>query len=86
NDFKSKAVLTIEQEFAPLPVEDQVLPLNYKGKNGFVFHSRLFYYLLSYKSNPYYYFQFPFYFLVFLFGYLMLFLLVKLNIKRLQLE
>jgi signal transduction histidine kinase len=86
NDFKSKAVLTIEQEFAPLPVEDQVLPLYYKGKNGFIFHSRLFYYLLSYEPNPYYYFQIPFYFLVFLFGYLMLFLLVKLNIKRLQLE
>ena len=86
NNFKSKTELAIEQEFSPLPVDDLVLPLKYKGQVGFIFHSRLFYYLLSYKSNPYYYTQIPFYVLFFLFFYLMLYYLVRLNVKRLHLE
>lgn len=86
NNFKSKTELVIEQEFSPLPVDDLVLLLKYKGQVGFIFHSRLFYYLLSYKSNPYYYTQIPYYVLVFLFFYMMLYCLVRLNVKRLHLE
>lgn len=85
-NFKTIASYTIDQEFAPYPEENGISLLKIGNKKGFVFNTRLFYYLFSYSKNPLANFKYPFYILVFLFWLGMLLLILKLNSKRLQNE
>ncbi len=85
-DLKHKTTFKIEQEFAPFPEGNRIEPIQMKGKSCFLFNSRLFYYLFSYSKNRYAFLKYPFYLLLFAFWWGLLFLLVKLNSKRLEKE
>lgn len=85
-DFDINATFHITQEFAPYPEENGISLLQIGNKNGFVFNTRLFYYLFHYSHNPLAIFKYPFYLLVFLIWTGLLFLILKLNSRRLEKE
>jgi signal transduction histidine kinase len=86
SDFQINATFKISQEFAPYPKEIGIGLLQIGDKHSFVFNTRLFYYLFSYSQNPFAIFKYPFYILVFSFWLGMLFLIMKLNSRRLVKE
>ena len=85
-DFEVNAMFKIEQEFVPYPEEHSFATLQINGKDCFLYNTRLFYYLFSYKKNDIAIFKFPFYIAVFLFIYGILYLILRLNSKRLEKE
>lgn len=85
-DFNLNATLTLSQEFAPYPDENGISLIRIGDRQGFVFNTRLFYYLFSYSKNPLAIFKYPFYILVFSFWTGLLFLMLNLNSRRLEKE
>lgn len=85
-DFDLLATLKISQEFAPYPEANGISLLQIGYKPGFIFNTRLFYYLFSYSKNPLAIFKFPFYLLIFSFWLGLLFLILKLHSRRLEKE
>jgi signal transduction histidine kinase len=85
-DFKTNATIKIEQEFAPYPENQRIEVITKDGKNGFLFNTRLFYYLFSYEKNNLAILQYPFYVVVFFIWLGMLTFILKLNSKRLEHE
>lgn len=86
SDFDTNASFKIEQEFAPYPEEYNFSTLQINNKNSFIFNSRLFYYQFSYTKNNIAFFKYPFLIAVFLVSFGILFLLFRLNSKRLEKE
>jgi signal transduction histidine kinase len=85
-DFNISARFTISQEFAPYPEENGISLIQIGDRQGFVFNTRLFYYLFSYHKNHLAIFKYPFYIVVFFLWFGLLLLILKLNSKRLQNE
>lgn len=86
SDFNLLTSFKISQEFAPFPEDNGIKLLQIGDKQGFVFNTRLFYYLFSYRENPMAIFKYPFYFLVFLFWFGALTIILRLNSKRIENE
>jgi len=86
SDFDILATFVINQEFAPYPEENGISLLQIGARHGLMFNTRLFYYLFSYSKNQYALFKYPFYIVVFFLWFGLLFLILKLNSKRLQNE
>ncbi len=85
-DFDTNATFKIEQEYAPYPEQTPIKTLNINNKHSFLFDTRLFYYLFSYKPNNLAGLKYPFYIAVALFIYAILNLTMRLNNKRLEYE
>jgi len=85
-DFNVNATFNIKQEFAPYPEENGISLLQIGDRQGFIFNTRLFYYLFSYTQNTIAIFKYPFYILVFAFWFSILFLMLRLNTRRLEKE
>jgi signal transduction histidine kinase len=85
-DFSVKTGYKINQEFAPYPEDNQIRNIPGYSRNSFLFNTRLFYYLFSYSQNPLAIFKYPFFILVFSFWLGLLFLILKLNSRRLEKE
>ncbi|HBZ65334.1 MAG TPA: hypothetical protein DEO70_00735 [Bacteroidales bacterium] len=84
NDFHDRTTFSIEQEFAPLPEDGRIEVIHHQGRNCIFYNSRLFYYLFSYSKNHYAWLKYPFYALMMLFWFGLLFFVVKFNTKRLE--
>jgi signal transduction histidine kinase len=85
-NFTNKTIFNIEQEFAPYAEWAGITKLNIKGKPCFYFNSKLYYYILSYKRNPYSIFRYPFYIIILCFWLGVLLLLVDLHTYLLKKE
>ncbi|MDD2965524.1 MAG: HAMP domain-containing sensor histidine kinase [Bacteroidales bacterium] len=86
SNFSVNASYRINQEFAPYPENNRVEILKKDGKSCFLFNTRLFYYLFSYEKNEWAILKYPFYIMTFLFWSVILFVLLRYNIKRLEKE
>jgi len=85
-NFNRKTSFMIAQEFAPFPENNNIEILKKDGKACFLFNTRLFYYLFSYEKNELAILKYPFYTIVFFLWTALLFLILKLNSKRLEHE
>lgn len=85
-NYKTRASYAIDQEFAPYPEANGISLLQIGDRPGFIFNTRLFYYLFSYSKNPLAVFKYPFFILVFSFWTGLLLLILRLNTKRLEKE
>lgn len=85
-NFRQKTVYPIEQEIIPLPEDQSVQLFSTSRENCFMFSTRLFNYIFSYKENNLAAARYPFYILLFATVYGLLFSLVKLNTRRLEQE
>jgi signal transduction histidine kinase len=86
SDFEINATFKIEQEFAPYPEKYSFATLQNSSKNLFVFNSRLFYYQFSYQKNNIAFLKYPFFITVFFVIFGTLYILFRLNSKRLEKE
>lgn len=85
-DFDINATFPISQEFAPYPEENRISLLQIGDRHSFTFNTRLFYYLFSYNKNSLAIFKYPFYLLIFSLWTGLLFLIIRLNSRRLEKE
>lgn len=86
SDFERNATLKIEQEYTPYPEEYSFSTLQSDNKNSFIFNSHLFYYQFSYAKNNFAFLKYPFFIIVFLAAFGILFLVFHINLKRLEKE
>lgn len=86
SDFETLASFTVEQEFAPYPENNCITCLQTDSNNVFIYNSRLFYYQFSYTKNDIAFLEYPFLASVFLLAFGVLFLVSRINSKRLENE
>ncbi len=85
-DFTEIASYKINQEFAPYPEYNKIIVLDNSPAKTLFFNTRLFYYQFSYSKNPVAFLKYPFYILLFLFSFGILFFILRLNSRRLEKE
>ena len=85
-DFEINASFKIKQEFNPYPEEYSFAILQTGQENSFIFNSRLFYYKFNYEKNNIAFLKYPFFIMVFLVVFVILFLVFRFNSKRLEKE
>ena len=86
DNFSRKTSFPIAQEFAPYPENNRIEILKKEEKSYFLYNTRLFYYLFSYSHNRFAFLKYPFYAALFFFWYGLLFVLLRVNSRRLEKE
>ncbi len=86
NDFQPLASFKIEQEFAPYPEGNGIKLLQIGKKHCFVYNTRLFYYMFSYRKNELAILKYPFYVAMFFVWLGILLLILRFNSMRLEKE
>lgn len=85
-NFARRTVYPVEQELIPLPEDQTIQTFTLSNRNCLMFSTRMFNYLFSYRKNNLALARYPFYLMLFATAYGLLFLLVKLNTRRLEAE
>ncbi|MBN2662811.1 MAG: hypothetical protein JXR68_04105, partial [Bacteroidales bacterium] len=85
-DLEINATFKIEQEFSPYPEEFSFVTLQTDKVDALIFNSRLFYYKFIYQKNNIAFLKYPFFFTVLIMSFGILFIIFRINSKRLEKE